>query len=63
MIYISEIAGVLLNSFINTEDYKLLILKYITAIIIRLIVYKSITAWIPQFTDLILLTSRLRRGL
>ncbi len=44
MIYISEIAGVLLNSFINTEDYKLLILKYITAIIIRLIVYKSITA-------------------
>ncbi len=42
MIYIDEIAGILLNSLTDIKDYKLLILKRVTAIIIKLITYKSL---------------------
>ncbi len=40
--YTDEIMRILLNSLINTEDYKLLILKRVTIIIIRLITYKPL---------------------
>ncbi len=42
MIYINEIARIPLNSLTNTKDYKLLILRYITIIMIKLIVYKPL---------------------
>ena len=42
MIYTDEIAGILFNSLVNIKDCKLLILKYITAIIIKLIIYKPL---------------------
>ncbi len=40
--YINKIAGVLLNSLINIEDCKLLVLKRVTTIIIKLTTYKSL---------------------
>ncbi len=40
--YINKIAEVLFNSLINIKDCKLLILRYVTVIIIKLIAYKSL---------------------
>ncbi len=48
MIYINKIIRVLLNSLINIKDYKLLILKRVTAIIIRLIIYKPLDIFLSE---------------
>ncbi len=42
MIYTDKIAGILFNSLVNIEDYKLLILRRVIIIITRLIAYKSL---------------------
>jgi len=39
-VYASKIVGVSLNSLTNTKDYKLLILRRVTIIVIKLITYK-----------------------
>ncbi len=41
MIYTNKIMRISLNSLTNIKDYKLLILKRVTAIITKLIAYKS----------------------
>ncbi len=51
--HINKIVRILLNSLINTEDYKLLILRRVIIIIIRLITYKLLN--IPLLKLLLIL--------